>query len=50
MVSTAAPRALSKRSRNRLLRLASVFDSMAARIRAYVAKRTPRRGPRKAAA
>lgn len=38
---------LSKRSRDRLLSIARWLDSLADRIRAYVAARTPRR-PRKA--
>lgn len=37
---------LSKTTRIRLLRLASLLDSWAAAIRRYVAARTPRRGKR----
>lgn len=39
---------LSKRSRDRLLAIASWLDSLGDRIRAYVSARTPRRGPRRA--
>jgi hypothetical protein len=38
---------LSKRSRDRLLAVATWLDSLAVRIRAYVKARTPRRGPKK---
>lgn len=41
---------LSKRTRMRLLAIASILDRLAARIRRYVASRTPRRGPRNSAA
>lgn len=40
-------RPLSKKSRDRLLAVAAWLDSLGDRIRAYVALRTPRRGPRK---
>lgn len=39
---------LSKRTRTNLLTLAAWLERRAARIRAYVNARTPRRGPRKA--
>jgi len=39
-------RMLSKRTRTRLLTVASILDRLAARIRKYVASRTPKRGPR----
>ncbi len=41
---------MSLRNRQRLLAIARLLDRRAADIRAFVKKRTPRRGPRQSAA